>query len=219
MKQARSRLRYSVAGVLGKALVGSLFTTVRVERSGQEHLAEFRKERRPVIFVFWHGRLLPLVHAHRHEGACVLVSEHGDGEYIARIIERYGFETVRGSGTRGRVQGLRGLIRAAQSGQNLAVTPDGPRGPNRIVKPGALVVARLTGLPLIPVGVGGSSTWMANSWDRFMVPKPFSTVSIAYGHPSFIPREADQEEIDTASGALQAALTDLSERVGDRVPA
>ena len=94
MKQAPSRLTHSVAGVLGKALVGSLFTTVRVERSGQEHLSEFRKEKRPVIFVFWHGHLLPLVYAHRHQGAVVLVSEHRDGEYIARIIERYGFETV-----------------------------------------------------------------------------------------------------------------------------
>ena len=219
MKQAPSRLTHSVAGVLGKALVGSLFTTVRVERSGQEHLSEFRKEKRPVIFVFWHGHLLPLVYAHRHQGAVVLVSEHRDGEYIARIIERHGFETVRGSSTRGRVQGLRGLIRAAQRGQDLAVTPDGPRGPNRIVKPGALVVARLTGLPLIPVGVSGTSSWMVNSWDRFMVPKPFSTVSIAYGRPCFIPREADQAEIDTATRALQAALTDLSERVGDRAPA
>lgn len=193
--------------------------TVRIERSGQDNLAEFRKAKMPIIFVFWHGRLLPLVYAHRHQGVIALVSEHDDGEYITRILERCGFETVRGSSTHGGVGGLRGLIRSAQRGHDLALTPDGPQGPNRTMKPGALVVARLTGLPLVPVGVGGTSTWIANSWDRFMVPKPFSTVRIAYGHPRFISREADQLEIDATTQEVRSELTDLAERVGDQVPA
>ena len=193
--------------------------TVRIERSGQDNLSEFRKAKMPIIFVFWHGRLLPLVYAHRHQGVTALVSEHDDGEYITRILERCGFETVRGSSTRGGVGGLRGLIRSAQRGHDLALTPDGPQGPNRAMKPGALVVARLTGLPLVPVGVGGTSTWIANSWDCFMVPKPFSTVRIAYGHPRFISREADQLEIDATTQEVRSELTDLAERVGDQVPA
>ncbi len=85
------------------------------------------------------------------------------------------------------------------------------------MKAGALIVARLTGLPLIPVGVAGTSVWTANSWDRFIVPKPFSTVRIAYGRPSFVSAEADQAEIDVATRALQSALTELSEQVGDRI--
>ena len=217
MKPVGSGLRHSLGGVLGQAFLESLFMTVRIERTGLDNLTEFREAKTPIIFVFWHGRLLPLVHAHRRKGTAVLVSEHGDGEYIARIIQRYGFQTVRGSSTRGRVRGLRGLIRAARRGHDLAVTPDGPRGPSRSVKAGALIVARLTGLPLIPVGVAGTSIWTANSWDRFMVPKPFSTVRIAYGRPSFVSAEADQAEIDAATRALQSALTELSEQVGDRI--
>ena len=177
MKWAPSGLKHAVAGVLGKAFMESLFLTVRVERSGQDNLADLRKENLPVIFVFWHGGLLPLVYAHRPQNGVVLVSEHGDGEYIARIIERYGFETVRGSSSRGRVRGMRGLVRAAQRGKDVVITPDGPRGPNREVKSGALVVARLTGLPLIPVGVASTSSWTVNSWDRFILPFPFTSIS------------------------------------------
>ena len=191
--------------------------TIRVEQSGRRNLIRFRKANMPVIFVFWHGRLLPLVYAHRHRSAVVLVSEHGDGEYLSRIVERFGFATVRGSSTRGGIGGLRGLIRAAQRGHDLALTPDGPQGPNRVMKPGALAVARLTGLPLVPVGVGGTSTWVTNSWDGFMVPKPFSTVRIAYGHPRLISREADQLEIDATTQVIRSDLEGLAEQVGDRV--
>ena len=149
------RMGSACLSLTGRYVLQALFRTLHVERTGHHVLPRLEKEGTPVIFVFWHGRLLPLVHAHRRKGTAVLVSEHGDGEYIARIIQRYGFQTVRGSSTRGRVRGLRGLIRAARRGHDLAVTPDGPRGPNRSVKAGALIVARLTGLPVIPVGVAG----------------------------------------------------------------
>ncbi len=217
MKRRTSGLRYSTAGILGQGLLGSLFLTVRFQTMGEEHLCPFRDAGTPVIFVFWHGRLLPLIHGHRHQGAVVLVSEHGDGEYITRILERFGFGTVRGSSTRGGVRGLKGLIRAARQGYDLAVTPDGPRGPNRELKPGALTVARMTGLPLIPIGVGASSGWRADSWDRFLVPRPFSTVRIAYGEPCYIARDAAEAEVEDTVRTVTQALADLSERVGDTV--
>ena len=217
MKRGTSGLRYSTASILGQGLVGSLFLTVRFETMGEEHLRPFRDAGTPVIFVFWHGCLLPLIHVHRHQGAVVLVSEHSDGEYVTRILERFGFGTVRGSSTRGGVRGLRGLIRAARQGYDLAVTPDGPRGPNRELKPGALTVARMTGLPLIPIGVGASSGWRTDSWDRFLVPRPFSRVRIAYGAPCFISRYADEAEIEGAAQTVTDALADLSVRVGDGV--
>jgi len=217
VKRSISGLRYSAAGVLGQGLVGSLFLTVRIQTMGEEHLRPFRDAGTPVIFVFWHGRLLPLVHVHRRQQAVVLVSEHGDGEYITRILERLGFGTVRGSSTRGGVRGLKGLVRAARRGHDLAVTPDGPRGPNREFKPGAITVARMTGLPLIPIGVGASSGWRADSWDRFLVPRPFSTVRVAYGPPCLVSRDAGDQEIEDAERTLIQALADLSVRVGDRV--
>ena len=97
------------------------------------------------------------------------------------------------------------------------MTPDGPRGPNRELKPGALTVARMTGLPLIPIGVGASAGWRADSWDRFLVPRPFSTVRVAYGAPCFVSRDAGEQEVAEAAQTLTQALADLSVRVGDRV--
>ncbi len=215
MKRPTTALRYSAAGILGEGLVGSLFLTVRRQTMGEEHLRPFRDTGTPVIFVFWHGRLLPLIHHHRHQRAVVLVSEHGDGEYIASILERFGFGAVRGSSTRGGVRGLKGLVRAARQGHDLAVTPDGPRGPNRELKPGVLAVARMTGLPLIPIGVGASAGWRANSWDRFLVPRPFSTVRIAYGAPHCIDRHVGSPELKASARALARSLEELSLRVGD----
>jgi hypothetical protein len=116
------------------------------------------------------------------------------------------------------MRGLKGLVRAGRTGWDLAITPDGPRGPNRELKLGALSVARLTGLPLVPVGVAIDSAWRVRSWDGLLVPKPFSTVRVAYGPPSLVPRNAGQAEIDEKAASLQRSLGDLSGQVGDIVP-
>jgi lysophospholipid acyltransferase (LPLAT)-like uncharacterized protein len=199
-------LHYEAAGVVGAGAVGALFLTTKVRRTGVEHFEQFRRRSSPVIFVFWHGQLLPLVHYHRHEGIVVLVSEHGDGEYIARVIERNGFGTVRGSSTRGGTTGLRGLVRAARAGRDLAITPDGPRGPRGAFKPGALAAARLTGLPLVPLAVASSSGWRLSSWDGFLVPKPLSTVRIEYLAPRFVSRSASRSELETMAAQIGADL-------------
>jgi hypothetical protein len=213
-----SGLRYETAGVLGSGLVAALFLTTKVERRGTEHFERFRREGRPVIFVFWHGQLLPLVHVHRHEGIVVLVSEHTDGEYVSRIIERNGFGTVRGSSTRGAMKGLRALVRAAREGRDLALTPDGPRGPPGVLKPGALLVAQLTGLPIVPLGVGASRGWRFKSWDGFLVPEPLSTIEIEYLPPRFVPRDAAREQIERLAADIGEELNALSARLPGAPP-
>ncbi len=215
MSTELTRAGRAVVGFTGRYALRALFRTLRVEKTGQHHVTGLKQAGTPVIFVFWHGRLLPLVHVHRSEGTVVLVSEHRDGEYAAALLDDFGFETVRGSSTRGGVRGLKGLIRAARNGLDLAITPDGPRGPNRELKLGALTVARITGLPLVPLGVGVTSAWHARSWDELIVPKPFSTVRVAYGRPSFVPRHADQAELDEVAGSLESEMIELAARVGD----
>jgi lysophospholipid acyltransferase (LPLAT)-like uncharacterized protein len=199
--------------VLGAGVVGALFLTTRVERTGVEHFERFRRIGTPVIFVFWHGQLLPLVHVHRHEGIVVLVSEHGDGEYIARIIERNGFGTVRGSSTRGGTRGLRRLVRVAREGRDLAITPDGPRGPRGDFKPGALVVAQMTGLPVIPLAVGASAAWRLRSWDGFLVPRPLSTVRVEYLSPRYVPRDASRDDLESMAAVIASELDALTGRL------
>jgi lysophospholipid acyltransferase (LPLAT)-like uncharacterized protein len=207
-------LRFQAAGLLGGGLVTCLFLSTRVEREGQEHFLRFRQQGRPVIFVFWHGQLLPLLYQHRREGAVVLVSEHADGEYVTRVMHRLGFGTARGSSTRGATKGLRALIRAAREGHDLGLTPDGPRGPARSFQPGALLAAAVTGLPIIPVAAGATSAWRLGSWDRFLIPKPFARIRLRYGPPHWIERSAGDAELEEHARALEQALNELSEQVG-----
>jgi len=205
-----SELKFEAVGVLGLGLLGALCTTIRMERVGDEHYLRFRREGKPVVFVFWHGQMLPLVYAHRGEGVVVLVSEHADGEYITQVIRRHGFGTVRGSSTRGATQGLRGLIREARAGRDLALTPDGPKGPAGEFKAGALAVAQVTGLPVIPLAAGATSSWHFSSWDGFMVPRPFSRVRIVYGEPRWVSREAGREALDGMAEEIGRELDRLS---------
>lgn len=202
-------LRFRAAGTLGYGLVRALFATVRFERESVHHLTDARGRSRGVLLVCWHDQLLPLIHAHRNEGIVALVSEHADGEYIRRVLQPYGFGVVRGSSTRGGARGLRELVREARGGRDLAVTPDGPRGPRHRFKEGALVVAQLSGLPVVPLVGAASSAWRFNSWDRFLVPRPFSTVRIAYGSPLPVPRDADRAERQRLARGLEATMEEL----------
>jgi len=136
----------------------------------------------------------------------VLVSEHRDGEYITQVIHRHGFETARGSSTRGGVKGLKGILRAAKEGKDLGFTPDGPKGPRHEFKWGALIAAQLTGSPIIPIGLGATRGWHLNSWDRFMIPKPFSTLRIRYGHPRFVARDASEDDLKEIARDIQEEL-------------
>lgn len=206
----RKELKFGAVGWLGRILLGAYFPMVRCRREGTENFLQFRRRGEPVIFVFWHGQLLSLVHYHRNEGVVVLVSEHSDGEYIARVIRRHGFGLARGSSTRGGVKGLKGILRAARSGKDMAFTPDGPKGPRHEFKRGAVIAAQLTGLPIIPLAVGADRAWYVDSWDRFMIPKPFSSLRIRYGAPRWVPRNASEEEMDALAREIQDELKEFT---------
>lgn len=202
----RKELQFRSAGLFGKALLGSYFPLVRCTREGTENYLQFRTRGEPVIFVFWHGQLLPLVHFHRNEGIVVLVSDHSDGEYITRVILQHGFGAARGSSTRGGVKGLKGILRAGKEGRDLAFTPDGPKGPRQVFKWGALAAAQISGAPVIPVGLGADRAWYLNSWDRFMIPKPFAHLRIRYGPPRRVPRDASEERVKAIAADLEKEL-------------
>ena len=169
---SEQRVRWTVR--LGAVVIRLLATTWRVSVTNGQGLREARREKRNVVFVLWHGELLPLLWHHRGQGVAVVISEHRDGEIIARIAESLGYRTVRGSSSRGGGRALIGLMRELESGHDVAVTPDGPRGPAHVFAPGAAIAAQRTGAPLLPVRVSASRAWRLRSWDRFMFPKPFA---------------------------------------------
>ncbi|MGH7645618.1 MAG: lysophospholipid acyltransferase family protein [Gemmatimonadales bacterium] len=179
------RLRWAepVAATVGEGLIRLLAATWRIRERGAEHARAFREERRPCVCVLWHSRLLPLLYHHRHQGIVLLISRHRDGGYLTALVERWGYQAVRGSSRRGGEVGLLGVVRSLQQGARVAVTPDGPRGPAEVVKGGAVAAAQHAGVPLLPLGARASAEWRLNSWDRFSLPRPFAEIEVVYGAP------------------------------------
>lgn len=161
-----------------------LAATWRYRIVGQDAVKSARAGRTPVLFSLWHGQLLPLIWLHRNEGIAILVSEHRDGEIIARVAKSLGYRLVRGSTTRGGERALLTLATQLKAGVDVAVTPDGPKGPARSYAPGALIAAQRSGALIVPVAAHANRAWHLSSWDSFMIPKPFATVNVAYGRPT-----------------------------------
>jgi lysophospholipid acyltransferase (LPLAT)-like uncharacterized protein len=137
----------------------------------------------PYLFVLWHESLLPLLWRHRKQGIAIVVSEARDGEYLASYAESIGYRLVRGSSTRGAARALLGAVRELKAGHPVAFTPDGPRGPRREVKQGVVAAAQRAGVRILPIHADADRAWRFASWDRFMLPKPFARVRVAYGEP------------------------------------
>lgn len=188
-----------LAVTVGPVLVRALRATWRIRVVNDAPWRALRDARMPFVFALWHGELLPLVVQHRGEGIGVLISEHRDGEVIARIARRLGLETIRGSTTRGAARALLGMVAALREGREIAVTPDGPRGPRHSYAPGAVVAAQRAGAPIVAIAVAASHAWQLRSWDRFTIPKPFARVAIAYGEPRFVAATGAREATDEAA--------------------
>lgn len=167
----------------------------------------------PFMYLFWHeGLLAPLTLQTRIR---VLISQHTDGELIAQVCQRVGMDTVRGSPTLGARQALLEMIRGANDPRHFAITPDGPRGPRRRLKPGAILVASKTGLPIVPIGVGFTSAWRFDSWDRFALPLPASTMLMVYGEPIHVPAELSRRDLVEWVKHVEARLEELSDHADD----
>jgi lysophospholipid acyltransferase (LPLAT)-like uncharacterized protein len=157
--------------------------------------------------------MLPLLWQHRSHGVAILISEHGDGEIIARVAEALGYRSVRGSSSRGAERALLGMIREVKEGSEVAITPDGPRGPAQHFAPGAAIIAQRSGAPLLPLTAFADRAWRLKSWDRFLIPKPFARVVVTYGEPW----RADgltAREAATQAPALERMLRALSAEPG-----
>lgn len=172
---------------VGPALLLALGRTWRFRELDPSGAPSPRYRSSGEVFALWHAQQLPLTVRHRADNVAVIVSQHRDGEIISRIVEGMGYRTVRGSSTRGGSRAFRGLTRAAAEGHPLAITTDGPQGPARRCKPGAVLAAARTGLPILPVAAAAVRAWYFDSWDRFMLPKPGSVVFLAYGKPILVP--------------------------------
>jgi lysophospholipid acyltransferase (LPLAT)-like uncharacterized protein len=206
------RIQARLISTVGYPVVAALGSTLRWRAEGLEHLAAVERSGRPPIMAFWHGRILPATVYFRRRGIVVITSENFDGEWIAGIIERFGYGTARGSTSRGGRKALRQLTRDLAAGKPAAFTIDGPRGPARVAQPGALWLAKATGNPVLPFHIETDRHWTLNSWDRTQVPKPFATSAIVIGEPLYVARETDASGLDAVTRALQQQLQVLELR-------
>lgn len=199
--------KYKLVVIAGTLLLRLLGATWRVKVVNQATIDGMRARREPVFFSLWHGHLLPLLWLHRGEGVIIVISEHKDGEIVARIAQNLGYGLIRGSTTRGGTRALIQLTRALQEGRDVAITPDGPRGPAETVAPGTIAAAQRSGVPVLPTLAHCDRAWRLRSWDRFMIPKPFARLSVAYGAPmKFADTESNSERSSQALiDAMRAA--------------
>jgi lysophospholipid acyltransferase (LPLAT)-like uncharacterized protein len=201
----RQRIVLRIIITLGYWVIRLIGPTLRVcisyEGGAQETL-----EQRPLIGSFWHSCIIPATYICRDLGVRVMSSNSYDGEYMGRIIHKFGFVAVKGSSSRNAVRALLGLRRALADGWTVAFTLDGPRGPRHKVKPGPVALARSSGVPLTMFHAAVDKAWVLNSWDRMMIPMPFSRVLLRFGKLIRVPADATNEDIERYSGDLQAAL-------------
>jgi lysophospholipid acyltransferase (LPLAT)-like uncharacterized protein len=214
--RARDRALLAAVERLGPGLFRILYGTLSYELRGRENQEAAWGTGRPVIFVTWHGRLLPLLHLYRGKGIVMLVSQHRDGEYLTRLARGLGYDAVRGSSTRGGFPALREIVRRLRNGRSVAITPDGPQGPREKFKPGALQAARITGAPVIPVMAGANRAWWIEGWDRFLVPKPFARVPVEVGESIQIARDSSVRDLEEAARDLEERLQTLKASVDRR---
>ena len=176
------------------------------------HLDAILASGRQPVMGFWHGRILPATFYFRRRGIVVITSENFDGEWIARIIERFGYGTARGSTSRGGLKAMLQLKRDMARGRAAGFTLDGPRGPARVAQPGAIWLAKASANPVLPFHLEASAHWTMGSWDRTQVPKPFSTVALAIGEPIAVASDADDAQVERKRQELEASLSALESR-------
>lgn len=202
----KTRAAISVGGFV----IRMLARTWRIRAIGRESFDANRAAGKGAIFTFWHGQMLPLVAEH-HRPTTVLISDHRDGEIITQIVSSFGCRAVRGSSSKGAARALLQLSRTLNEGNDIAITPDGPRGPRHSFAPGAVVLSQRTGSPIVLLASYAKRVWKLNTWDGFEIPKPFAKVTVAYGEP-FIVAADGAREAATDVDAVAATLAKLVER-------
>jgi lysophospholipid acyltransferase (LPLAT)-like uncharacterized protein len=171
-----------------------------------------------IIYVFWHRAVFMATYFYRQRGIRVMTSSSFDGEYIARIIEKFGYKAVRGSSTRGAARALLGMHTEVESGYSVAFTIDGPKGPLYVAKPGPVLLARNTQVPIMPFYIGAEKAWVLKSWDSFVIPKPFSRVHVRVGRFVQVPPNVSSEQSQQLHAEMQGGLDRVREYAEGALP-
>lgn len=205
--------RVALARRMGPTALRGLAATWRYrELDEDERLRPARRTLEAAVHAVWHAELLAPMLRYAPAGMAAMISRHRDGEIAASIVEALGSRVVRGSSSSGGGEALEGMVTLGREGHPLAITPDGPRGPARVCKPGVVRLAARSGLPVVPVGARPSAGWRLRSWDRFIVPRPFTTIHVEFGAPIHVPPDAEATDLTGWIRRIEEGLAGVSER-------
>jgi len=187
--------------------------TIRVKQVNREGIDRLWEQGGNAIFCFWHGRLLAMPFSYKRKRGKVLISRHRDGEFIARIVNYFGIGAVRGSHKKqGAVSSLREMLKELRAGTDMAITPDGPKGPRHEIKGGLVELARLSQYPIVMLTYSATRKKVFNSWDHFVLPYPFSTIFFLWGDPIYIKKDAKADDLEIIRQELERGLIALTEK-------
>jgi len=211
-RSKKQQLLFWLASHFGWVLVLLWGRLTRTEIVGGNHLAALRAQGQPFLLCIWHGRIFLPMYLHRKDGLYAMVSQHRDGEMIARTLHKLGYQTVRGSSSHGGRQAFHAMVQALNRGASGAIMPDGPRGPRHYFKPGALRIAQRTGAYLLPFSFSADRAIRFKSWDRFMLWRPFSRTIAMYGRPIAVPQRLDKEQFETLRAFIEEHMIRMEEQ-------
>lgn len=206
----KERISIRLADLLFYLCIKVIGATIRFDVHGAEHLEAIERGNKLPIVCFWHNRIFLGTYFWRNRGVVVLTSKSYDGEYIARFIQRFGFGAIRGSSSRGGAAALIQMTRAMRQGHPMAFSVDGPRGPKYVAKPGAVLVAKRTGNPMLPFVVEPRRCFQLKSWDNMQIPLPFTRAVAIYGPPIYVSPDATDDELKDKLAEMQSALDQLT---------
>lgn len=216
---AKRKTRHEIRGDWKSALIGTLLgwamklttATLRVELRNPGRIGDASQPASPTILMLWHNRFfvvpavwLKMLQVERR--VSILTSASRDGDMVANAMAVFGFDAIRGSSSRRAVAALVGLKRALEAGQDVCLTPDGPRGPRYKVQAGAIKLAEATGAPIVLVHVRFSSAWRLGTWDRFVMPKPFSRVTVTFDEPLHVSKGIDEQALENERLKIESLL-------------
>ena len=211
-RKFKKKLESKIVSVLTPSLIVWLSKSLRYKVVGREQLGHFTGNTGFIINV-WHGQQMVGYYFFRNCGYYILASMHRDGEYACKIMQRFGWNIVRGSSFKGAVSGLRKLLRALRQGNGVVLTPDGPRGPLYHIEPGGIFLAQKSGAPLIPLAFVFDRKWVSGkSWDQYVIPKPFARCVAYFGEPLYITETLTDGRLEIEKERLQAAIHEANRR-------
>ena len=211
IKNYISEIKWRLTGILGRLIIDLLCATTTIESEGLKKIAPILGSGK-FIGACWHSRIIFFSYIFKGWNLVILVSKSKDGEIIARILQNQGHETIRGSSSRGGLRALAKQIKILKKQQRPGVIiPDGPRGPRHKVQPGIITLAKKTGYPIVPFSYSAKKIKIFSSWDRFILPYPFTKCRIAYGDPIYVPEDTDKNSYDLFKTKLEKELCRITD--------